>query len=115
MISSVDLLPTMLGLLTIDAPNGIHGRDAFAEPAPESVYIEGELGKPGEWRSVVRGLDRIYVGTDMKPSGLFNLEADPEMKENLVNAGPHRRKRDEMMALLRQWALRTGDRMRAGR
>jgi hypothetical protein len=59
---------------------------------------------------VVRGLDKLVVDSNLKPTHLYNLGQDPYEFKNLLSEGPERRKVDELLALLRRWAFRTSDR-----
>lgn len=117
LFSGVDLAPTLLGLCGLETPRPMHGRDhsglilaGRGEP-PESIYAEGRLREAGEWRMMVRGLDKLVVNAQLQPTHLFNLGQDPEEETNLVSEPAERLKRDEMLALLRRWMLRTGDRL----
>ena len=78
---------------------------------PESIYAEGRLRAPGEWRMLVRGLDKLVVNTGLEVTHLYNLGQDPYEMTNLATDGTQRRKRDELLALLRRWILWTGDRL----
>ncbi len=116
LVSHVDLAPTLLGLCGVDAPPEMHGvdlsdliRTGKGDP-PESVYAEGRLRSEGEWRMLVRGLDKMVVNTGLEVTHLYNLGQDPQETVNLVADSAERRKRDELLALLRRWILRTGDR-----
>jgi len=58
----IDLLPTILELLAIDAPAGLPGRDLFAPADPHhSIYLERD--RPPQWRQrgVVRGSHKLVV------------------------------------------------------
>lgn len=116
--SSVDLAPALLALCGVDVPRSMQGRDLSeailtgkGDP-PESIYAEGRLRAQGEWRMLVRGLDKLVVNTRLEVTHLYNLGRDPYEMTNLATDGTQRRKRDELLALLRRWILRTGDRAR---
>lgn len=115
-VSLADLAPTVLGLAGLGHP-AVHGRNLAplirGEPAerPESAYVAGRLGEPGEWRMVVRGLDKVVVGRRFNVTHLYNLGQDPYEMWNLAEEKKARRKRDEMQAILRDWMRRTGDRI----
>ncbi len=117
LMSSVDVMPTLLGLCGADIPDAVQGQDLSALIAsgkgsrPESIYSEGKLGEPGEWRMVVRGLDKLVVDRDLNVTHLYNLGADPSEMENLARDPAQELRRDEMSALLKDWMRRTGDRM----
>lgn len=115
--SHADLAPTLLGMCGLEVPRAFHGRDLSrlildgeGDP-PESVYGEGNLRRDGEWRMVIRGLDKLVVNAHMEVTHLYNLGQDPEEAVNLAGEPAERLKQDEMLALLRRWILRTGDRL----
>jgi arylsulfatase A-like enzyme len=115
-VSTVDLAPTLLACCGVAVPPSMQGRDLSdliltgkGDP-PESVYAEGGLRGRDEWRMVVRGLDKLVVNTRLEATHLYNLGQDPFETTNLAADGAERRKRDELLALLRRWILRTGDR-----
>ncbi len=116
-VSGVDLMPTLLALAGVSVPAGVQGRDLSAlilhgaGPRPESIYVQGRLGSRQEWRMVVRGLDKLVADTDLNVTHLYNLGQDPYEMDNLAANPDHRRKRDEMQAILRDWMRRTGDRI----
>jgi arylsulfatase A-like enzyme len=118
-VSNIDCMPTLLGLCGIEIPDGVQGRDLSTlwlggkGTRPESVYCEGGMGQPDEWRMVVRGLDKLVVNARGEITHLFNLGQDPDEVSNLVNDRATRLLQDELQALLRDWARRTGDRMSA--
>jgi arylsulfatase A-like enzyme len=117
LISSVDLMPTLLGLCGAAVPNGVQGLDLSDWIAtgqgsrPESIYSVGKLGSAGEWRMVVRGLDKLVVDADLNVTYLFNLGQDPLEMENMAHDATQDLKRDELKALLKEWMRRSGDSM----
>lgn len=116
-ISLVDLMPTLLSLAGVPVPAGVQGRDLSqqwvrgAGPRSESVYCQGRLGTPEEWRMVVRGLDKLVVDRELRVTHLFNLGQDPYERSNLAREPAFARTRDEMTAILRDWMQRLGDRI----
>lgn len=117
LVSNVDFAPTLLSFCGAAIPAPVQGRDLSGlilsgrGERPESVYAEGKMGGEGEWRMIVRGLDKMVINRSMEVTHLFNLGQDPYEKENLAREPGERRKRDELLALLRAWAFRTGDRI----
>ncbi|MCP5110666.1 MAG: sulfatase-like hydrolase/transferase, partial [bacterium] len=115
LMSNVDLMPTLLGLAGLSSPEGIHGLDLSGQLTgqpgahPEAVYCQGRLGTPPEWRMVIRGLDKVVVNRDLHITDLYNLGQDPYEKRNLARDSKHRRKQDEMLAILRDWMRRMSD------
>jgi arylsulfatase A-like enzyme len=106
--STVDLAPTLLSLCSVSPPQSMQGRDLTREQ-PQSVFAVGQLGTPGEWRMVVRGLDKLAVDREKKVTHLYNLGADPDEMDNRAQDPALELKRDELKALLNDWMRRTGD------
>jgi arylsulfatase A-like enzyme len=115
LVSNVDYAPTLLSLCWLKAPQGMQGVNLASllthgrGPSPQSIYAEGGLGQPHEWRMVVRGRYKLVGDSALRPTHLYNLGQDPYEQENLVAKSSQRRTRDELTALLRRWAARTGD------
>ena len=116
-ISTVDIAPTLLTLVGVEPPDNLPGRDLSALLAagegarPESIYSEGGLASPGEWRMMVRGLDKIVVRRNLDVLHLYNLGEDPYELEDLSREIGFRLKVDELKALVRIWMWRTSDGM----
>ncbi|MBM3797313.1 MAG: sulfatase [Acidobacteria bacterium] len=116
LISNADLMPSLLALCGAEIPGAVQGRN-HAElmrtgegDRAESIYSYGQLGTPGEWRMVVRGLDKLVVNTKGETTHLYNLGQDPfEMRNLATETGTPARTRDELKAHLRAWVKRVGD------
>jgi arylsulfatase A-like enzyme len=114
-ISNVDYMPTLLGLCGATIPDGVQGRNLAAllttgkGERPESIFAEGKIGDPAEWRMLVRGLDKIVINRQDEVTHLFNLGQDPYEMENLAQSRVHQRTKDELMALMNEWRKRTAD------
>jgi arylsulfatase A-like enzyme len=117
LISSVALMPTLLGLCGAEIPPAVQGQDLSswisgrAGDRPESIYCMGKLGAPTEWHMVVRALDKLVVDRDLHVTHLYNLGKDPYELNNLAHDPAQNLKRAAMEALLNDWMRRTGDRM----
>jgi arylsulfatase A-like enzyme len=115
LISHADLLPTLLTFLGIAPPEGLQGRDlskliqSGQGEVPDSVYCEGRLGLPGEWRLVVRGYDKLVIRPQEEATRLYNLADDPKEENDLGRDREHELTRDSMVALARQWMRKLGD------
>jgi len=115
LISHVDVLPTLLSWLGVAPPEGLQGRDlsrliqSSAGEVPDSVYCEGRLGLPGEWRAVIRGYDKLVIRPQEEATRLYNLADDPMEETDLAHDREHELTRDSMLALARQWMRKLGD------
>lgn len=105
----IDLLPTMLGLLGVPAPEGLPGRNLFAArtEADDAVYVERDNPHPWLQRGVIKGgmkllviaeADSASLPPDTPPSYvpvtnvhpgtyLFDLAADPGETRNRFDSG----------------------------
>lgn len=119
LISSVDLMPSLLSLCGVSIPPGVQGKDLStaivnaAVAGQESIFIEGRLGSKDQWRTIVRGLDKLVVDGNIEVTHLYNLGRDPLEMDNLARQPSQELKRDELTALLKDWMRRTEDRMDA--
>jgi len=117
LISSVDIMPTLLGLCAVEIPRNVQGRNLAPwitggrGERPESIYSTGKLGSPGEWRMVVRALDKLVVDRELNVTHLYNLGLDPTEMDNLAHDLAETVNRDGLEALLKEWMRHTGDRM----
>jgi len=113
--STVDVAPTLARLAGVILPYETHGRDLSnllrtgAGERPESIYAEGQLGQPGKWRMIVRGLDKLVIGRGGDVLHLSNLGEDAEEANDLAREVGHQLKVDELRALIRVWTKRTSD------
>jgi arylsulfatase A-like enzyme len=102
-----DIMTTLLGFCGEPLPDGMEGNDlsplllSGKGERPESVYIEGQLGKKEEWRALVLGVDKIVVDAQGELTHLFNLADDPYEMTNLAHEPSTQLKRDQLMAQLR--------------
>lgn len=110
LVSTLDLLPGLFELLGIPVPAGLDGLRFAAQPGPtlrESVYCYSA----GEWRMVIRGVDKLVVNARLEVTHFYNLGQDPEQLNNLASEIGHARAIAEMRAQLREWMKRTGHQM----
>jgi arylsulfatase A-like enzyme len=117
LISTVDLAPTLLGLCGLSIPESVQGRDLSGlllgkkEDLPDSVYVEGSVGQKDEWRTVIRGFDKLVMDMSGNVTHLFNLANDPEEKINLAQDPAEQLTVDALVALARVWMRKLGDGM----
>lgn len=113
--STVDIAPTLWALAGMRPQGEFHGRDlsplllSGAGERPESVYAEGRVNTPDEWRMVVRGLDKIVVRPNLEALHLYNLGEDPDEMRNLVREPGNQLRIDELTAVVKAWMKRTSD------
>ncbi|HEU4364826.1 MAG TPA: sulfatase [Candidatus Krumholzibacteria bacterium] len=107
-VEQIDLLPTILSLLGVAAPEGLPGRDLFgAAPAPAGAPLFMERDRPPQWRQrgVQRGGHKLIVieeaDTSLVPPTsrneeipvtnvhpgiyLYDLARDPGERDNLFS------------------------------
>lgn len=90
-VGTIDLLPTILGLLGFDAPEAVDGLDlraATVDPA-RLMYLEtlAPLAYHG-WSSLhaLRGIDRKFILAPLPE--YYDLQADPDELHSLVDGDP---------------------------
>ena len=119
-VGTVDLLPTLLGLLKVDPPKGLIGRDlrpSFSGQRlrPEPLYAESLFGRLNcRWsslRTLVEGEWKLIQGAEPE---LYNLAQDPSEAENLAAAEPERvRKMSDALRVAVRAMAPSGDTARA--
>jgi arylsulfatase A-like enzyme len=115
LISQVDIMPSLLKLCGIQPPDSVQGKDLSAllagQPAerPDSIYGEGRLGMPNEWRMLVRGYDKLVTDMEGHVDRLYNLAEDPFEERNLAEATSEQLKLDSLLAMQQLWMRRLGD------
>jgi arylsulfatase A-like enzyme/Tfp pilus assembly protein PilF len=119
-VGTTDVLPTVLGLLGMEAGEGLPGQDlrpvlAGSSFRPEPLYAESLFGRLHcHWavlRAWVRDDWKLIDGADVE---LYNLAEDPQERENRAGEEPERvqQMRQELRAALGRMAPH-GDTARA--
>ena len=119
LLTHVDLPPTLLSLCGLPVPAEMQGADlsrvVLGEDAegPDSAFFQifipfGGDASPHPWRGV-RTDRHMYAQTEEGPWLLYDLEADPFEKTNLVDDPAHAATREDMSRRLADWMARTGD------
>jgi arylsulfatase A-like enzyme len=115
--STVDVMPTILGLCGISKPDGLQGVDLSPwmlggkAIRPESIYAEGHIGARESWRMIVRGLDKLVFTPGLDVLHLYNLGQDPGEATDLAGDITQERRLDELRAIAADWMRRLGDHM----
>ncbi len=122
--SSVDVMPTLLGLCGVAVPKGVQGHDLShvatgkdGPPPPDSVYLQNMgPGWPyrGKWVGFWRGVrtDRwMYARWKDGERGplLFDRKNDPYEMKNLAGKKEYAEIQQELEDRLRRWMTETGD------
>ncbi|MBN1488675.1 MAG: sulfatase [Phycisphaerae bacterium] len=124
MFSSVDVMPTLLGLCGLGVPEGVQGHDlshvAFGKegpPPPDSVYLQNMgPGWPyrGKWVGYWRGVRTerwVYArwhNNEREPM-LFDRNNDPLEMQNLAGKAKFADVQQQMETRLQRWIADTND------
>jgi arylsulfatase A-like enzyme len=121
LMNSVDIMPTLLGLMGAPIPEGVQGVDLSAFPLgkkakePESVFLQdilpcGQAVDTGitEWRGV---RTRRYTYARHRDKGwvLYDNQADPYQKNNLIDKPEAKDTQATLEKELQGWLARTKD------
>ena len=129
LITSVDLMPTLLALCGLPVQESCAGRDLSAAarsedtaPGVESVYCEGKVSSSRDapatensphqapWRAIVTARYKLTVRSEFgNVQSLYDLQEDPQELRNLAGQPASRSQQDALCQELREWAVRTGD------
>ncbi len=123
LVSSIDLMPTILSVCGLEAPGSCTGKDKSAaalvsrsladesrpsEGLDESIYAE----RAGDWRAVIMGQHKFVVESIegiQTATKLFDLANDPYEMNNLVDLPEHAGLQEALLAELEAWKQKTND------
>jgi len=117
LLNVVDVMPTLMAMAGVPVPDTVEGTDlsealAGRAPGPESALIVSVCpfaeNQGPEWRGV-RTERHTYVRTRQGPWLLYDNEADPCQRTNLVENAGHPRLRGRLDDMLAEWLTRTDD------
>ena len=117
LVGTLDLMPTLLGLLDLQSPETCQGRnyaEALKNEKDESTDSVPLFfwGEKSDWRGVYT---HRYTYAFEPPSAtrgvnvLYDRQHDPHELNNLFTSPAHRKVRDEMHALTKKWMVKFRD------
>lgn len=119
-IGSVDLTPTVMGLLNLKGDSNDHGRDLSNElanaskagdsdsGAAEAVTFLRIGGKDARWIAAVDSRYKLVLSVDDKP-WLFDAREDPDELQNLYGTSGNEAVAKRLAEALREYGKRTTD------
>lgn len=117
-IGTVDLMPTLLSMMGVPTPSAVEGADlshlALGQegPAPSSAFmaIVAPFSEQQvmEWRAI-RTPQHLYARNLEGPWLLYDSEADPFQRRNLIDDPAHRDLAQHLDQELQEWLRQTGD------
>jgi len=99
-VGLVDVTPTILECLGLDATSVIRGTSLFAQSPDRPVFMENARGKP--IRAVVHGRYKLVEQIGRNRFELYDLQQDPAEQNNLAHSEAERGA--ELKQLLKGWA-----------
>jgi arylsulfatase A-like enzyme len=108
-----DLFPTLCAASSLPAPKDIDGKDLLPVIKGEKTGVRNSLFTA--YRNTVRAVRtdewKLIRYPQINYTQLYNLKSDPLEINNLASMPEHKSKVDEMMGLLKKWAVETSDTM----
>ncbi len=122
LVSTVDFMPTLLGMMGADIPESVEGSNLSAvvlgddDAGAESIFLtepiivdQGSHQGVREWRGVRTARHTYARWADGPAWLLYDNEADPYQMENLIDSPGHANVRAELEKELQDWLSLTGD------
>jgi len=117
LISSLDVMPTILDFAGLPIPQGLEGKSLKPLLTGKATHLRDEVFSEacgiaglGIGHRMVRTPDWKYMLSDANEEGLFDLRADPYEMNNLVKDPNARPQLDRLRKSLAAWMDRIGDR-----
>jgi N-acetylglucosamine-6-sulfatase len=120
-VSSLDISPTLLRCAGLEPPKSWPGRDltrllrSGADPGVDAAFCEWADDQSAEFGALAYRLVRtprykLLVWKDPKrPDELYDLQADPHERQNLISDEARASVRNELRSRLTDWMKRTND------
>jgi N-sulfoglucosamine sulfohydrolase len=122
LVSTIDILPTVLAAAGVGLPSELEGRSLTpllrgdSPPWRELLFTEMTFHQPNQFapqRTVRDGRYKLLLNfvprPDQAPVELFDLQTDPEESRNLADDQRLSAARQRLEQALREWRERTGD------
>lgn len=117
LVSSLDVMPTVLEMAGVDPPGYLMGKSLtpiLRDPtATVRDFVASECigvgGKPGEGHRMIRGDRFKYILSGVNDEALFDERADPFEQNNLAGQPEHQETLGKLRAEMRRWMRRVGD------
>jgi arylsulfatase A-like enzyme len=114
LLSTPDIMPTLLGALGLPVPRAVEGTDVSGNlmgrtrRGPEAVFMQGmgttAAWKDGtEWRALHDGRHTYAIYRRDRSELLFDNTADPYQMKNLAGERQHRAKLEHYRGQLQRW------------
>lgn len=95
----IDLAPTLLGLLGLNAPAEWQGQDLFSARPPVRIYCFAE-----HIYGLVEGNFKFLYDATLKRAELYDLRCDPEERHNLIGDPAYSKQAEQARLRLAAWA-----------
>ena len=115
-VGIIDILPTVCGLLDIESPPGIQGKDLsnflFGRGAEDERYVFCQSLQPTKYNanSLLAVVNDRYKYIQTTRPELYDLIEDPQEKNNLIELHPQRARilQEQLRKILEQSVRKTG-------
>ena len=114
LVSSADIMPTVLSLCGITPPDTCTGKDKSAALSSSGIPDESVYGGVSDkWRAIVKGEYKLVVENKETaknvPTMLYNLKKDPYELNNLIDNPADAAVKKDLLTELDSWKKKTSD------